>query len=156
MKTIALLLTATLLTAGTAAAAPAGRETDLGVILGEPVGGTAEMWLDGRTSVDFGAGLSDGNGAFWGDLLVHDWAVLRQPKQGRLCAYLGLGPQVRSGDDARFGVRTIAGLLYRPQERPLEFFFEAGPLFRVTQGGRVDAVGGVGLRVRLGAASEPR
>jgi hypothetical protein len=60
---------------------------------------------------------------------------------------------VRAGDDARFGIRTIVGLSFRPSGHPLEFFAEAGPLFRLTQGGNVDAVGGVGLRLMIGKKS---
>ncbi len=145
-----ILALAAALAAGTAAAATP-RELALGVALGEPVGGTAKLWLDDRTAVDLGAGLSDGNAAFWGDLLVHDWGLVKQPAQGRLGGYLGLGPQLRTGGDARFGLRTIAGVSFRARERPLELYAEAGPLFRFTQGGHVDAVGGVGVRIFLDA-----
>ncbi len=37
--------------------------------------------------------------------------------------------------------------------QPLEFFAEAGPVFRLTQGGAVDADGGIGGRLYLGSAS---
>jgi hypothetical protein len=40
---------------------------------------------------------------------------------------------------------------FRPTGHPLELFAEAGPLFRLTQGGQVDALGGVGLRLMVGA-----
>ena len=131
---------------------PASAAGDLGggVVLGEPIGGSAKLWLDDRLAVDLGAGLSDGNAAFWGDALWHDWTLLPQPKEGRLGAYLGVGPQIRTGDETHFGIRTIAGACYRFAGHPLELFAEAGPLFRLTQGGHVDAVGGVGLRVYVG------
>ena len=150
MKT---MLAAVLLAAGTCASASAAgqiQEVGVGVVLGEPIGGTAKLWLDDRLAADVGAGLSDGNGSFWADALWHDWTLLPQPANGRLGLYLGAGPQVRTGDDARFGIRTIVGASYRPTGHPLEVFAEAGPLFRLTQGGQVDAVGGVGVRLMVG------
>ncbi|MFI5351010.1 MAG: hypothetical protein ACHQ2Z_15815 [Elusimicrobiota bacterium] len=151
MKTI---LTAVLLAAGTCASAEGVRELGVGVVLGEPIGGTAKLWLDDALALDVGAGLSDGNGAFWADGLWHDWTLLPQPDAGRLGLYLGAGPQVRTGDDARFGIRTIGGVSFRPKGHPLELFAEAGPLFRFTQGGQVDAVGGVGIRLMVGHTAD--
>jgi opacity protein-like surface antigen len=148
-KTIAAGLLAAL-AASASAAGTSVREVGVGVALGEPIGATAMLWLDDRLALDVGAGLSDGNGAFWGDALWHDWTLLPQPSNGRLGAYAGAGPQIRTGDDARFGLRAIVGVSYRPTGHPLELYAEAGPLFRLTQGGEVDAVGGVGLRVMLG------
>jgi hypothetical protein len=138
------------------ASAPAygtgAREVGVGVILGEPIGGTVKLWLDDRLAADAGAGLSDGNAGFWADALWHDWTLLPQPSSGRLGAYLGAGPQLRTGGDVRFGIRAIMGLSYRPTGHPLELFAEAGPLFRMTQGGQIDAVGGVGLRLMVGSS----
>ena len=152
---IAAALLALLSTSVSASATSNGREVGVGVALGEPIGGTAKLWLDDRLAADLGVGISDGNAGFWGDMLWHDWTLLPQPPSGRLGAYLGAGPQVRTGDDARFGLRAIAGLSYRPAGHPLEFFAEAGPLFRLTQGGQVDAVGGVGVRLLVGAPGTP-
>jgi len=142
------------LAASAHAADPGTQEVGVGVVLGEPIGGTAKLWLDDRLAADVGVGLSDGNLGFWADALWHDWTLLPQPTIGRLGAYLGAGPQIRTGDDARFGIRTIGGLSYRPTGHPLEFFAEVGPLFRFTQGGHVDAVGGIGVRLMVGPAAK--
>lgn len=149
MKTNRLLVLAATVVLGAAVRASAAgvKDVGVGVILGEPIGGTAKFWLDDRVALDAGAGFSDGNAGFWGDVLWHDWALMPQPKDGRLGAYAGVGPQVRTGDDGRFGIRAIIGATYRPPKQPLEFFLEAGPLFRLTQGGQVDAVGGLGVRL---------
>lgn len=128
-------------------------DVSVGVVLGEPIGGTAKLWFDDRFAADAGVGLSEGNAALWGDALWHDWSLFPQPTFGRLGGYLGTGLQVRTGDDARFGVRAIGGLVLRPKDSPLELFAEVGPLFRLTQGGVVDVVGGVGVRARLGKAA---
>ena len=154
---LTVVLAASACAAGPAAASASSsgtdvREVGVGVVLGEPIGGTMKLWLDDRLAADAGLGLSDGNAGFWADALWHDWTLLPQPPTGRLAAYLGAGPQIRTGDDPRFGIRAIAGLSYRPTGHPLELFAEAGPLFRLTQGGEVDAVGGVGLRLMVGGA----
>jgi hypothetical protein len=144
------------LLASLAGASPARAESSgdasVGVILGEPIGGTVKLWMDDRLAFDAGLGFSDGNVGLWGDALWHDWSLFAQPRNGRLGGYLGVGPQIRAGDDARFGIRTIAGVSYMPDGQPLEVFAEAGPLFRLTQGGTVDIVGGVGVRVKLGGS----
>lgn len=145
---LALLLAAA--PASARAQARGAGEISAGVVIGEPIGGTLKLWWNDQRAIDFGAGFSSGDAAFWADVLHHDWRLLPQPREGRLGAYLGAGPQLRAGDDARFGIRTIAGLSYRVSGRPLELFAEAGPHFRLTQGGAVDAVGGLGLRVSLG------
>ena len=150
-KLAAIVLVAT---ACATASASAIHEVGVGVVLGDPIGATAKLWLDDRLAADAGAGLSDGNAAFWADALWHDWSLLPQPGNGRLGLYLGAGPQVGFGDDdARFGIRAIGGVSYRPSGHPLELYAEAGPMFRLTQGGAVDAVGGVGVRLMIGGPS---
>lgn len=157
MKT---LIAASLVAAGAlASACPASaaaevREVGVGVALGEPIGGSMKLWFDGPWAADVGAGLSDGNAALWADALYHDWTLLPQPSNGRLGGYVGAGPQLRMGEDARFGLRTVVGVSYRPTGHDLELYAEAGPMFRMTQGGRVDGVGGVGLRLMLGGVSK--
>lgn len=128
------------------------KEVGAGVVLGEPLGATAKFWLDDHLAFDAGAGISDGNAAFWADALWHEWSLFPQPAQGRLGGYIGVGPQIRTGDEARFGFRTVVGATFRPTGRPLEFFAEVGPMFRLTQGGTVDPVGGVGVRLMLGSS----
>lgn len=150
----ALLAAGVLTSAAPPSPAAAIREVGVGVALGEPIGGTAKFWLDGPLAADAGIGLSDGNAALWADALWQDWTLLPQPPNGRLGAYVGAGPQIRTGDDARFGIRALGGVSYRPTGQPIELYAEAGPLFRLTQGGQVDAVGGVGLRVMLGGAAK--
>lgn len=136
-----------------AAALPASAQTvtkaGFGVIAGDPIGGSAKLWLDEAYAVDLGVGFS-GDTVLWGDLLYHMSNLLPQPEEGRLSVYLGAGPRLETRDDTEFGVRTIAGLSWRITRQPLEFFVEAGPVFKVTQGGGVDADGGVGVRFYLG------
>jgi hypothetical protein len=151
MKAKAILLAAVLGAAALPAAAESRGDIGVGVIAGDPTGGTAKLWLDGVTAVDAGVGFS-GDTALWATLLVHAWDLLPQPTEGRLAGYLGAGPRLEAGHDAEFGVRTIAGVAWRLNKHPLEFFMEAGPVFRMTPRGGVDVDGGLGLRVYLGKA----
>lgn len=147
----AVLTTAAIFAGAMSASAIEIQESGFGVILGEPIGGSAKLWFDQSRAMDLGIGLSDGNLAFWGDALWHDWTLLPQLTGGKLGGYLGAGMQIRTGDDTRFGIRTLIGVSFRPTGHPLEVFAEAGPLFRLTQGGDVDAIGGVGLRYMFGS-----
>ncbi len=135
---------------GSSRGAAAAREIGVGVVLGEPIGVTAKLWMDDRLAFDAGAGLSDGNAGFWGDALWHDWTLLPQPAAGRLGAYAGAGPHTPTGADARCGGGTMGGVSFRPNGHPRVLYAYAGPLFRMTQGGHVDAVGGVGIRLMAG------
>ncbi|HEX4048930.1 MAG TPA: hypothetical protein VH309_13885 [Elusimicrobiota bacterium] len=146
-----ILLLAALAPAAVAADAPQ-READIGVVVGEPLGFTGKIWFDDWFAADFGAGIDEGNAGFWADALWHNWTLLPQPQAGRLAAYVGVGPQLRAGGDARFGIRAIVGAAFRPTAYPVELYAEAGPLFEFTQGGWLDAAGGVGVRYRFDAA----
>lgn len=129
------------------AAAAAPGEVGVGVALGEPIGVTAKVPLNGPWAADAGLGLSDGNFGAWGDALWNAPHLLPQPSKGKLVGYAGAGPQLRTGSDMRFGLRTIIGASYRFAGDPIELYAEVGPMFRFTQGGHVDPVGAVGLRV---------
>lgn len=149
LATLVVACAAAVAAAAVAANAQAPRELGVGVVAGDPIGGTAKLWLDDALAVDAGVGFS-GDVAFWGDLLWHDRSLLPQPAEGKLALYLGAGPRLETGeDDAEFAVRTIAGLSWRLERSPLELFAEAGPVFRMTQGGGVGADGGVGVRLYL-------
>lgn len=149
MKTMLAAMVLATFACSCASAADSIREAGVGVALGEPIGGTAKLWFDDRLAADGGVGVSDGHAAFWADALWHDWSLLPQPGNGRLGLYVGAGPQIRAGDDARFGIRTLGGVSYRPSGHPLELYAEAGPMFRLTQGGEIDAVGAVGVRLMI-------
>ncbi|MBI4371850.1 MAG: hypothetical protein HY552_06100 [Elusimicrobia bacterium] len=132
------------------AQAQPARNFGAGAVLGRPIGGTAKLWLNADQAVDLGIGYGGGAAAFWGDWLWHFQDSVAQPAQGALLPYAGLGPRFEVGDDPKFGIRTMLGLSYSLAAQPIEFFAEAGPVFRVTQGGHVDADGGVGARYYFG------
>lgn len=141
-----------------AAAAPAGAaqgvftEAGAGIVAGDPIGGTAKLWFSRDYALDLGVGYS-GSTVLWGDFLYHAWDLLPQPSEGKLGLYFGAGPRLETADEARFGVRTMVGASWRLARQPLELFVEAGPVFRMTQGGAVDADGGLGVRFYLGSST---
>lgn len=151
------LLKTTALGVALAAASPAAaqngtiKEVGVGIVAGDPIGGTAKLWLNRDLAFDVGAGFS-GGAVFWGDALYHMWDLLPQPREGKLGVYLGAGPRLEARSDAEFGLRTIGGVTWRLAKQPLEFFAEAGPVFRLTQGGGVEADGGVGVRFYFSSA----
>lgn len=126
------------------------REAGAGIVAGDPIGGSVKLWFDRDYAMDLGVGYS-GSTVLWGDLLYHAWNLLPQPDEGKLGVYFGAGPRLETGDDPEFGVRTIAGVTWRLTRQPIEFFVEAGPVFRTTPTGGVDADGGIGMRLYLGS-----
>ena len=137
-----------LMLAAGARAQQAGK-VGLGIIAGSPTGMTAKYWLDDTVAIDGGIGFSD-NAVFYGDLLFNSWDLFPQPKKGKLAGYVGLGPRLETASDPQFGILTVAGLSYWVQNHPIEFFAEAGPVFRLAPDQDVDADGGLGVRFYFG------
>lgn len=116
-----------------------------GVIIGNPTGATAKLWLTDSQALDAGLGFST-NLAIYGDYLWHGWKVVPQPTEGRLPVYLGLGAQFRTVSPHEFGLRTVAGIAYWLPRNPVEIFLEIVPVFRLTPSNSVGLDAGIGLR----------
>lgn len=147
---IALALASTAAAPATAAQGPF-TEVGVGVIAGDPIGGTAKLWFDDAYAMDVGVGFS-GSAVLWGDFLYHAWNLLPPIDEGKIGLYVGAGPRLEAASDTQFGIRTIIGATWRLSRQPIELFAEAGPVFRMTPSGRVNADGGVGIRLYLGSA----
>ena len=135
----------------TASAQTPVKEVGFGIIAGDPIGGTAKLWLDDDFALDLGVGFS-GDTVMWGDVLYHMWNLLPQPEEGKLGVYVGAPPRLQTRPDTAIGLRTIAGVTCSITRQPIEFFAEAGPVFRMTPTGGVDADGGIGVRFYFGSA----
>jgi hypothetical protein len=155
MKNLLLIIALACAAAAPAAAAATSAVTEVGVgvIVGDPIGGTAKLWLGPDYAVDLGIGYS-GSTVLWGDVLYHAWNLFPPIDEGKLGLYFGAGPRIETGDDTEFGVRTLAGVSWRLSRQPMEFFAEMGPVFRLTQGGGVGIDGGVGVRLYLGSVAK--
>ncbi len=116
-----------------------------GVMLGDPTGATAKLWLTDTHALDAGLGINT-HLTLYGDYLWHSWSVLPQPSEGKLPVYLGLGAQLATRSPNEFGVRTVAGIAYWLPANPVEIFFEVVPLFRFSSPSGTDINAVVGLR----------
>lgn len=127
----------------------------LGLILGEPTGISAKLYLSDDTAIDAAIG-----GAFVGgglqvhaDFLWHPW-VLEQRDSFVLPAYVGAGMRLLDHDngvdgDFHIGARGVAGLLFDFKDVPIDVFVEvAGVLDYIFEDG---PHGGIGLDVNGGA-----
>lgn len=116
-----------------------------GVVVGNPTGGTAKLWLDDSQALDVGLGFSS-DFAVYADYLWHSWSVLPPPPEGKLPVYLGLGLQLRALSSTELGLRTVAGIAYWLPRNPVEIFLEVAPVFRLSPHNSVGLDVGLGLR----------
>ena len=137
------------------AAGPAEAESPkgpgIGVVVGDPIGATANVFLREDQSVDVGVGFS-GDTALWADYAWHAHDLFPPVRGGRLDGWVSLGPRIETAPDTEFGVRTMLGASYWLASHPIEVFATAGPVFRMTPTGGVDADGGIGVRFYFGGA----
>lgn len=123
----------------------------LGVVLGEPTGVTAKLWLG-----DLNAFAATAAWSFRGhttihlnaDYLRHNFDHINVNK-GSVALYYGLGGRLllREGDsDDRFGIRVPLGISYYFANDPLEIFIEIAPILDVISRTDISGNSGIGLR----------
>jgi hypothetical protein len=136
------------------------RHFGLGVILGEPTGISAKLWVSSATAFDFGLGWSFGgdrisryNGGYDGgnrvhlhmDYLWHWFDAIHSSE--RFPLYAGVGGRINTG--AGYGssaaVRGVFGIAWLPHKVPIDVFLELVPALQV-----VPSVG-FGIDAGLGA-----
>jgi hypothetical protein len=129
----------------------------LGIVLGEPTGLTAKLYLDDDTAVQAAIGSAFISGGLQAsvDYLWHPW-LLEERASFALPAYVGPGvrfiqyDQGDGGDDYfAFGVRAVAGFLFDFKEVPLDTFVEVAGVLEYAFGN--DAEDGFGLALNAGA-----
>ncbi len=140
--------------AGTLAAQDSGMGA--GVVLGEPTGLSAKLWLSKESAVDFAAAWSfyrsddegkNDEGALYlhADYLHHFFGVI-DVREGKLVPYIGIGGKVAFSDDFYMGVRFPLGLAYMFRKVPLDLFLELSPSLIIFPGTAFDAGAGLGIR----------
>lgn len=120
----------------------------LGVMIGEPTGVAAKLWLGSTSAIDGVLAWSfAGNPALeiHADYLIHFFDLIRV-EQGRLPLYLGIGASVSLGPEPEFGARFPLGGAYHFDSFPLDIFLEVGPIFLLVPGTSFDFSGGAGFR----------
>jgi hypothetical protein len=127
----------------------------LGIILGEPTGISAKLYLSDNTAVDAAVG-----GAFVGgglhvhaDFLLHPW-VLENRDTFVLPAYVGVGVRLLDHDrgvegDFHIGARGVVGMLFDFKEIPIDAFVEVAAVLDVRLSDD-DTHGGLGLAINAG------
>lgn len=127
----------------------------IGIILGEPTGISAKLYLKDDQAIQGALGF-----AFYGggihihaDYVFHPF-ILQDKESFVLPFYVGPGVRVidyRSGRDSAYvavGLRGVAGLLFDFKEVPLDAFIEVGG---VLEFGFEDHGAGVALNIGAGA-----
>jgi hypothetical protein len=137
------------------------RSFGLGVIIGEPTGISAKLWVSPVNALDFSLGWSVGgdrvgnyNGGFDGGSRVHfhmdylwHWFNAIHASE-RLPLYTGIGGRINTGAgyDASAAVRGVLGLAWLPSQTPIDVFIELVPSLQIvpSTGFGIDA--GLGAR----------
>lgn len=123
----------------------------VGVILGEPIGGSVKYFFNDTMAVDGAVGYSWRDNTdvyFHADALWHkfDWIPV---SHGSMPVYFGVGGLVRfrdSNHDNEVGVRLPVGVSYMFENKPIDVFAEIAPAIDVAPTTRLDITGGVGIR----------
>lgn len=130
----------------------------VGLIIGEPTGVAAKLYLQDDQAVQAALGFTFVSGGFHAhaDYVFHPW-ILEERDAFTLPAYVGPGVRVmqhRAGrgadDDFRIGARAVAGLLFDFKEIPLDVFVEVAGIVEVRFGSSDDDINGFGLALNGG------
>jgi len=124
----------------------------LGIILGEPTGVSAKLWITDRTAVDVAAAWSFSNEAAFhlhADYLFHNFDLIAVEK-GKLPVHFGIGARAKFEDDSKFGVRIPVGLTYIFDGAPVDIFFEVVPILDLAPDTEFTANAAVGIRYFFG------
>lgn len=123
----------------------------IGIILGEPSGLSGKYWLNNTNALDFGLGFSFTN--FNNSQLQLNcdylWNIYNLFKTSeKLVIYCGPGIKILTGgsNDAKLGVRGVAGIGWFIKDAPLDVFFEAAPVVYMIPGTVLKIDGGIGAR----------
>lgn len=116
----------------------------LGVILGEPTGLSAKMWLGTNTAVDGAAAWSFGDN---GGIHLHaDYLFHKNDLLSFASFYYGLGAKVVIINDLHLGVRIPLGLVHQLENAPIDIFLEIVPGLNLIPSTGFGVNGGLGAR----------
>jgi hypothetical protein len=124
----------------------------LGIILGEPTGVSAKLWLTDRTAVDAAAAWSFSDEAAFhlhADYLFHNFDLISVEK-GKLPVHFGVGARVKFENKSKFGVRIPIGLTYIFDGAPFDLFVEVVPILDLIPDTEFEANAAIGARFFFG------
>ena len=126
----------------------------IGIIVGEPTGVSAKIWLGQRSAIDLAAAWSFADEEalhLHGDYVKHFFDLIDVSK-GSLPLYVGIGGRVKFGENDDFiGVRIPVGLAYLFEGIPLDVFLEVVPLLDVAPDTEFTLNAAIGVRYFFGA-----
>jgi len=103
----------------------------LGIILGEPTGISAKLWITGTTAIDGAVAWSFANESAFhihADFLIHNFGVFDKV----VILYYGIGGRIKFGkDETRLGVRIPVGVAYDIPSTSIDLFLEIVPLLNL-------------------------
>ncbi len=130
----------------------------VGIVIGEPTGIAAKLYLKDDQALQAALGFTFVSGGFHAhaDYVFHPW-ILEEREAFTLPAYVGPGVRVmqhRAGrdgdDDFRIGARAVAGLLFDFKEIPLDVFVEVAGVLEFRFGSSDEDINGIGLALNGG------
>lgn len=119
----------------------------LGIMLGEPSGINAKLWVSSQNAVDAGLAWSfrnDGYIHIHADYLWHFPHLISSTE--RLVLYAGIGGRLGGGHDAIIGARIPIGIEWWPKDTPLDIFLELAPILDLVPATELSMNGGIGIR----------
>lgn len=153
-------ITAILLFLFSAGAFAQDHKFGLGVILGEPTGLSAKLWVSELTAFDFGLGWSlggdriDYNGGYNGESRIHlhmdylwHWFDAIHASE-RFPLYAGVGGRINGGAgySSSVAVRGVFGIAWMPRQAPFDVFFELVPSLEIAPSAGFGVDAGLGAR----------
>ncbi len=135
------------------------RKFGLGVIVGEPTGLSAKLWLSRSNALAFGLGWSvegyriNGFDSDYGnvtrthihvDYLWHSFTAINS----QFPLYYGIGGRINTGPQysGTFAVRGVFGIEWLPRATPLDVFIEVVPILQLVNSTGFGIDAGIGAR----------
>lgn len=141
-----------LLTAAEVATAQSnGGNFGLGIIIGEPTGIDAKIFLSKKNALEFALAwsLNDDNDLhIQGDYLWHNYTLIDLDSSDEMPLFFGIGGRVilRDHPDDVVGIRFPVGLAYMFANYPFDIFAEIVPILDVAPDSDFDLEGAIGAR----------
>lgn len=137
--------------AGVATAQSNGGSFGLGIIVGEPTGIDAKIFLTKKNALEFALAwsLNDDNDLhIQGDYLWHNYGLIKLDSSDEMPLFFGVGLRavLRDNVDDIVGIRFPVGLAYMFANYPFDIFAEIVPILDVAPDSDFDLEGAIGAR----------
>jgi hypothetical protein len=126
-----------------------GQETGLGIgmIIGEPTGLSAKMWMNEKNALDAGIAWSFAGTGYLrvhSDILWHSYPL--NVEKGKLPVYYGVGAKLLLSSELGLGIRVPVGLAYLFESAPVDLFAELVPGLDLLPGTGLGIDAAIGVR----------